>query len=286
MTGTIIKPTDFTQPLKWHGGKAYLAAKYWSLVDEAKLEFQHVVEPYFGGGAFTLHGLAQGRPLSFVANDTNLELTDFWRCLADPIEFSEFKRIVDCIPMSEYEWRAAIGFGGEFTRGRVAKAVAFFVKMRQSRQGIGKSFATLSKTRVRRGMNEQASSWLSAVDGLPDVHEMIRPLVVLNSPALDVIRREDTETTLHYLDPPYLPSTRRKGANEYGPNEMSYEQHAELLAVAGRLKGRMMLSGYPSPLYDEYAARMNWRHVDFNLPNNASSAASKERKTERVWLNF
>jgi hypothetical protein len=49
----------------------------------------------------------------------------------------------------------------------VPSAVNFFVRCRQSMAGRMRDFATLSRTRVRRGMNEQAAAWLSAVEGLP-----------------------------------------------------------------------------------------------------------------------
>jgi hypothetical protein len=41
-------------------------------------------------------------------------------------------------------------------------------------------------------MNEQASSWLTAIDGLPEIHERLKRVVVLNEDAVTVIRREDS----------------------------------------------------------------------------------------------
>jgi DNA adenine methylase len=69
-------------------------------------------------------------------------------------------------------------------------------------------FATLSRTRTRRGMNEQASAWITAVDGLAAVHARLRRVAVLNRDALHVIRQHDGPDTLFYCDPPYLPRTR------------------------------------------------------------------------------
>ena len=62
----------------------------------------------------------------------------------------------------------------------------------------------MSRNRTRRQMNEQASAWLTCVEGLPAVHARLKRVVVLNQPALEVIKREDGEKTLFYLDPPYL----------------------------------------------------------------------------------
>ena len=69
----------------------------------------------------------------------------------------------------------------------VERAVNFFIRCRQSRAGCFKDFATLSRTRTRRGMNEQASAWLTVIDGLPEVHARLKRVVILNHDALDVI---------------------------------------------------------------------------------------------------
>ena len=57
-------------------------------------------------------------------------------------------------------------------------------------------------------MSEQASAWWNTVDGLANVHDRLKRVVILCRDALDVIRQQDGSRTLFYLDPPYLHSTR------------------------------------------------------------------------------
>jgi DNA adenine methylase len=144
-------------------------------------------------------------------------------------------------------------------------------------------FATLSRRRTRRNMNEQASAWLNAVEGLPAVHERLKRVVVLDSPALEVIQQQDGPDTLFYLDPPYLHTTR-SSTDTYGEFEMSDEDHRQMLTVIKKCNGKVMLSGYPSELYSEELA--GWNTHSFELPNNAAGGASKARMTEMVWSNF
>jgi DNA adenine methylase len=66
----------------------------------------------------------------------------------------------------------------------VQRAVRFFVLCRQSLAGRMDTFAPLSKNRTRRRMNEQASAWLTAVEGLPAVHARLKRVAILNRPAL------------------------------------------------------------------------------------------------------
>jgi DNA adenine methylase len=103
------------------------------------------------------------------------------------------------------------------------------------------------------------------------------------SPALEVIRAHDTPTTLFYLDPPYLPETRAAN-NVFGEFDMTTEQHEELLATIKTLQGKVMLSGYPSKLYDSKLS--GWHRHQFDLPNNAAGDIIKRRMTECVWCNF
>ena len=133
-------------------------------------------------------------------------------------------------------------------------------------------------------MNEQASSWLTAIEGLADVHARLKGVVILNRPALDVIRSQDGPKTLFYLDPPYLHSTRT--VTDAYQHEMSAEDHSDLLyAIHGR-EGKFLLSGYRSPMYDEHAAVRGWRRVDFKQPNHAGGGKKKRLMIESVWMNY
>src|SRR5262249_51182569 len=78
------------------------------------------------------------------------------------------------------------------------RAAAFFIRVRQSLAGRLDRFAPLSRPRTPRGMNEQVSAWLSAMEGLPAVHHRVKRVAVLNSPAMGVISQQDGPRTLFY----------------------------------------------------------------------------------------
>jgi DNA adenine methylase len=145
-----------------------------------------------------------------------------------------------------------------------------------------KGFTPLVRTRTRRRMSDNASSWLSAVDGLADVHNRLRRVVVENRPALEIIRREDGPGTLFYCDPPYLHVTR--ATTDAYACEMTEADHRELLSLLLELDAKVMLSGYPSRLYDETLRNWN-RHVK-EIPNHAAGGRTKAIETEALWCNF
>ena len=279
------------QPLKWHGGKHYLARQIVDLFPK----HLHYVEPYFGGGAVLLardpldprffwgaKGHEQG--VSEVVNDINRRLTNFWRVLQGPDSFEQFSRRLAATPFSEVEFDAAVDPPLPQDERDVEAAAAFFILCRMSLAGRMKGFTGVTKTRTRSKMNNEVSAWLSAVDGLSAVHERLKRVLILNRDALNVLRKHDTEQTLFYLDPPYVHETRVT-TGEY-EHEMSLAQHAELLETLAGLRGKFILSGYRSALYDEATQKHGWRRVDIEIDNKSSNAREKPMKTECLWMNY
>jgi DNA adenine methylase len=282
--------TKIIQPLKWHGGKSYLA----DWIIDLMPPHLHYVEPYAGGLAVLLNknpfderhqwgaDLAHERSISEVVNDLNRELTNFWQVLQNEEAFEKLQRIVQAIPFSQIEWEKS----GQRMIPRheidIEAAAAFFVGCRQSRSGGFKVFATLTRNRTRRSMNEQASAWLGAIDGLADVHERLKRVVVLCSDALKVIRQQDGEKTLFYLDPPYVHETR--SITDAYAYEMDTAAHQAMLDTILKCKGHVLLSGYPNELYDK--TLQGWNRHDREIDNKVSGAAATRKMTESLWCNF
>jgi DNA adenine methylase len=276
--------TVTTQPLKWPGGKFYMTPH---IVDRMPRHV-HYVEPYCGGCAMLLARdpddqrlwLPPHKGVSELVNDINGGLINFWRVLQDETLFANFYRRAQAIPLARHEWtraHASIPCGDP-----VEDALAFFVDCRQSRAGGMKGFTPMTRKRTRRRMNGNVSEWLSAVDGLPEVHARLRRVVLENRPALDLIKSEDTPGTLFYCDPPYLHETRT--TTDAYAHEMTRADHEVLLATLLQCQGKVMLSGYPSELYDR--SLEGWTRHTFNLPNNVAGGKSKQQMTEVLWCNF
>lgn len=270
--------TQNVAPIKWHGGKHYLASR----IIDCMPDHTHYVEPFFGGGSVLFRKeskLVDG--YSEVVNDLYGELANFWRVLQSEAHFAEFQRMVTLTPFSKLAWQEAAEQKNE--QG-VKGAVAFFIKYRQSRQGLGKDFATMSRSRTRRGMNEQVSSWLSAIEGLDEAHQRLQRVVIFSEDAQNIILREDHPQTFFYCDPPYLQETRN--AKKAYAHEMTDEDHSGLLETLGGIRGKFLLSGYPHEMYTEAANRYGWQRIDIKIDNKASSQKVKPRKIECIWKNY
>jgi DNA adenine methylase len=83
-------------------------------------------------------------------------------------------------------------------------------------------------------------------------------------------------TELIYSDPPYLLHTRTSGRRY----RFDYEEadHIELLSLLKRLPCNVILSGYPSALYDERLS--GWRRLELQVMNQGGV------RTEKLWFNF
>jgi site-specific DNA-adenine methylase len=81
---------------------------------------------------------------------------------------------------------------------------------------------------------------------------------------------------LVYCDPPYLHYTRTSGRRY----RFDYEEqdHVELLELLKTLPCSVMLSGYPSTLYDKLLA--DWGSLELQVMNQGGV------RTEKLWFNF
>jgi DNA adenine methylase len=258
-------------PVKWHGGKHYLARR----IVEHFPEHHTYVEP-FGGGASVL--LNKRPSVAEVYNDLDERITRLFRVLRDNGE--ELRRRLSLTPYSEVEFHAA----AEPADDDIEQARRDFVRWRLSLGGRGDSFS-FTLHRVRRRMADVVSGFLSMIDEqLPLISERLRTVEILQRPAFEVIRKWDSPRTLLYCDPPYLPSTRQENSRRVYGHEMAEVEHRKLAAVLGQCQSMVVLSGYPSELYDRLYS--DWRRVEFDIANHAAGGRRKGRERECLWMNF
>jgi DNA adenine methylase len=220
--------------------------------------------------------------VSEVINDLNGDLMNFYPVLKDPELFGHLRHHLELTLHSEAESNGSRDPLATDAGNAVARAAALFAFCRQSLSGRMQNFAPTVRTRLRGGGNDGVNGWWTAVSGLEAVHHRLKGVKVLNRPALEVIRSEDTPATLFYLDPPYLHETR--AAADVYRFEMTEADRRQLLDLLRSVQGKVMLSGYPSALYD--TALAGWNRHTFELPNNAAAGKEKRRMTEVLWCNF
>lgn len=295
--------------LRWHGGKGAFNGKLakW-ILSFLPSDYVTYAEPFFGGGNVLLYKEPKGAE---VVNDLNLGLSYMWRALTDPIARDTVKANLSFGAVSQELFEEALEtIGRDIELVRIFEeskrpddsylvtaakdqeisyylarvATKFFIIARQSRQGLCRDYATPSHSRTRSGIEETVSAWFNSVGLVDDVISRLQSVKVYNLEALKFISMHDAPGTVFYIDPPYLKSTRT--AKDAYEHEMTYNQHKDLLTKLATIKGKFLLSGYRSELYDKWAEFYKWRRVDFAIVNNSSADYVKETKVECLWLNY
>ena len=257
----------------WYGGK-FVHLDF--ILPHLPADAEHFCDVYGGSAAVLIN-----RPPAAVEtyNDLDSELVNFFRVLRDQPD--ALARQIGLTPFSREELARACA--PERGLDALERARRFYVRARQTRTGLAQ---TSSEGRwahclltSRAGMAGAVSRWLGAVEGLPEIVQRLQRVQIENAPALEVIARYDSAKTLFYLDPPYVHRSRGDAA-AYG-HEMTDQDHCELAALLHDIKGRAVLSGYRSPLYDDLFS--TWHRVDADAK---LSNSSKGKRTESLWMNF
>ena len=254
-------------PFKSPGGKFYNRE---FVIGHFPVGYQHhlYAEPYCGSAI-----IAISKPPSVceIINDLDIGVIAILSEIRD--HPNEFIDQLKNIPYTEESFKKALNDEYPF-------AVNEFVLRRMSRGGMKKSFAW--SNRMRGGTFGDVNAWNTIIDQLPHIYARLANVTILNNYALNIIDALDDKNTFLYLDPPYVHSTRHS-KNIYS-NEMTDEDHRILGERLLKFKGKVLLSGYPSALYDEIF--VGWHTAEKVIANHASQQKIKNKKIERLWHNY
>ncbi|EMO0332508.1 DNA adenine methylase [Pseudomonas aeruginosa] len=108
-------------------------------------------------------------------------------------------------------------------------------------------------------------------------------VVIENRDALVLMEHHDRPSTLHYVDPPYVFATRHASASsrQYYRHEMDDGQHRDLLDELLELEGMVVLSGYPSEIYDDQLKGWSLNSTNSRISAGRGTAV----RQECLWLN-
>ncbi len=256
--------------IRYHGGKFRLAP--WII--EQMPEHVCYVEP-FGGAAGVL--LQKPRSYSEVYNDLDGEVVNLFRVLRNP-ELNQ--RLQDACRLTPYS-RDEFCHAQEPATDSVERARRMVVRACMgfgSAAGIGGNSGFRGDS--KRKYATAAHLWERYPENLAALCQRLQGVIIENKDALSVMRAHDAQTTLHYIDPPYVPETRVQG-NRYYAHEMTVEGHEQLLAVARTMTGMVMISGYDAEVYNDMLS--GWAKNE--KASRISAGRGTKVRTECLWLN-
>lgn len=256
-------------PVTYYGGKQTLAPLIVSLIPEHIL----YAEPFTGGGAVFFH-----KPPSKVEvlNDTNGELMNFYKVTRD--QFKPLQKMIQRTLHCRNAFRQAeVIYHNPDLFDEVRRAWAVWVICAQSFSsrmdgpfGYDKTQNTTSKRIANKRINftEEYAKRMELIQ-------------IECADALYIIKSRDHEQAFFYCDPPYVGTA----CGHYkGYTEADYEALLELLS---RIKGKFLLSSYPTKILSQYAKKYKWPSMKrelFVTVNMKSGNAKK--KIEVLTANY
>lgn len=223
------------------------------------------LEPFFGSGAVFFNKEASQIE---TINDIDGRIVNFFRqCRNHPQELS---RLIELTPLSREEYERSY----EISADPLEDARRMMVR---SWQAIGGK--TSDHTGWRANIDQNGSKiveWNNLDERIMAVANRLKGAQIEHQDAFKLLERYNRPDVLTYVDPPYLMSTRSKRHYAY---EFSDADHEALLDQLVDFKGKVIISGYESDMYEEYLSGWDKR-------TRITSVETGSKRREVLWCNF
>lgn len=250
--------------LNYPGAKWGMAAQIVSLMPPHR----SYLEPFFGSGAVLFN-----KPPSAIetVNDIDGDVANFFRVLRE-----QPNRLAEALSLTPYARDVFDDAHANRGTDDFDRAYRFAIRSK-----MGHGFRTFKKTGFKvdvyaREQSYCVSCWNRLPADLLDAAIRLKSVQIENRNALELIRKFNHDNVLIYADPPYLMETRK--GKQYRC-EMTEQEHLELLEALKQHKGSVILSGYPSEMYDRELC--GWSVI-----YKASRNQNADQRTEALWCNF
>lgn len=258
----------------YYGGKGRLAPSW--IVPNLP-EHRVYVEPFAGSAAVLF---AKAPVHHEILNDLDGAIVNFYRVLRERPD--DLERAVRLTPYSREEYALADFDAPDLDE--VERARRWWVR---STQGFRQSATRQTGWSISTAQNTPRMHQLTRrIERFAEIAERLRHVFIENIDGLAVIERYGADpTACLYVDPPYLRCTR-SAPTCYRHEFQEDHQHRDLAEALHATKAAVVLSGYPSALYDEdlYAG---WHRIERSITLRAGNG----RKTslgdvvEVLWSN-
>jgi len=261
-------------PFAYYGGKTTLADAIVALLPPHR----HYIEPFAGSLAVLL---AKPRAQFETVNDVDEDLVTFWRVLRQRGE--DLAWACALTPHSRAEHAASFDLSVD---DELERARRVWVRLSQGRGGMLRRTGWRFYRDAARRTGSMPWTLNAYADRIWEAAERIAGVSLECRPALHLISDYGQhESVLFYVDPPYLGTTRGWG-NQYR-HEMRHEpDHRELAEALHACRAAVVLSGYPSTLYDDHLYA-DWHRIEFAAYTGQGGTRGRRggERTEVLWSN-
>lgn len=222
-----------------------------------------------GGGALFF---AKQPSEAEIINDLNGNVTNFYRVAKT--NFEALRKMVEGTLHSRNIYREAQGiYDRPKKHNPVTRAWAFWVLTNQGFSGRIGSWGLGKDNKVGKTLASKRERFTG------EYAERLKFVQIESKDAIAIIKQYDSVDTFFYLDPPYFNSDcgHYKGYSE--------EDFKNLLDVLVTIKGKFLLSNYPSPILQRYIKKHKWNFREKHQQVSVSHL-SRKAKIEQMVFNY
>lgn len=257
-------------PISYYGGKQKLASTILQLIPEHTL----YCEPFVGGAAIFF---AKERSRVEVINDVNKEMINFYRTVQNEYVSLE-KEIKITLHSRDLHRKANVIYNNPDMFSEVKRAWAVWVMSTQSFASMldGSWGYDIAKNTTTTKISNKRTSFTE------DYAIRLQNVQIECADAIRIIKARDNKNSFFYCDPPYYNSDM----GHY--DGYTIEDYEVLLKTLSKLKGKFLLSSYPSPILSTYTKRFGWHQREIKQSVSVANNNGKPRKskTEVLTANY
>ncbi|MFN8266498.1 MAG: DNA adenine methylase [Chitinophagales bacterium] len=254
-------------PITYYGGKQRLLKYILPLIPKHTL----YAEPFTGGGAVFF----EKEPSDIeVINDTNKALVTFYKVAQSNFRKLR-KRVQETLHSRISHKKAQLVYANPefFSEVDVAWSVwmlasTSFASMLGAPFGYDKS----KQTTTRKFNNKKK-------DFTKELQQRLEHAQIESRDACEIISSRDTKQSFFYCDPPYFNADM---GHYKGYTQQDFER---LLQTLSKVKGKFLLSSYPSDILNKYSKQNGWHTKSIKQLHKIGSNNSKT-KTEVLTANY
>jgi DNA adenine methylase len=275
--------TGLAPPTNYYGGKTRLASWIAGLLPAHRT----CLEPFAGSGAVLF---AKSPSPTEILNDLDGAVVNFFTVLRTrPTELA-WALTLTPYARAEYEQLAA-GYDNP-DLDEVERARRWFIRVNQSISHLaGRGRPSGWAAAYNTNGADHAHKFAALTDRLQACAQRLRRVHLEQRPAAEVIAKyaKPAAEAVIYCDPPYLACTRtaqtKRAGLDYTVECASEAEHRTLAEVLHPTPAAVLLSGYPSRLYEELYA--GWWRLERTVqrPTSNTSGGRGAAATEVLWSN-
>jgi DNA adenine methylase len=263
--GSLFGTGLMKTPISYYGGKQTMLKHLLQLVPQHEI----YCEPFFGGGALFF---AKEKSDVEIINDSNGEVVNFFKIVKT--KFSELqKEIKGTLHSRELYKKAMVVYEHPAMFTEVQRAWAFWTLTNQGFASMIGSWGFGKTNSKEKSLSNKRE------DFTKEYADRLKMAQIESNDALKVIARADSKETFFYIDPPYIGSDM---GHYSGYSEAEYEK---LLSALTKVKGKFLLSSYPSPILTRFIRKHKWKtkRVEKFI---AVTKHTDKKKVEMLVYNF